>query len=147
MSRAVAAPERPATAHPLQKVFDACHAAWESNDPQRIVALNSPDAMFWMRDGSAPVRGREALAKHYAGVFARFPHFGWEMHRTMFGEDFWVFEWTMVANLTDTNGEAFTAKVDMVDVVNVNAAGLVTRKDVYVDGAQAAAMYARMGVG
>jgi len=135
-----------ATEHPLQKVFDASHAAWESNDPERVAALNSPDAMFWMRDGSEPVRGREALAKHYAGVFARFPHFGWEMHRLMFGDDHWVFEWTMVAKVTDAKGEAFTAKVDMVDVVNVNAAGLVTRKDVYVDGAQAAAMYARMGV-
>lgn len=144
MSHAATA-ERPGVAHPLQKVFDTYHAAWESNDAQRIAALHSPDGMFWMRDGSEPVRGREALARHYAGVFARFPHFGWEMHRVMFGEDFWVFEWTMVANVTDKAGEAFTAKVDMVDVVNVDAHGQVTRKDVYINNAQAQAMYARMG--
>ncbi len=144
MSHAVTA-ERAATVHPLQKVFDTYHAAWESNDAGRVAALHSPGGMFWMRDGSEPVRGREALARHYAGVFARFPHFGWEMHRLMFGADFWVFEWTMVAKVQDAMGEAFTAKVDMVDVVNVDDAGQVTRKDVYINNAQAQAMYARMG--
>jgi len=37
-----------------------------------------------------------------------------------------------------------TASVDLLDVVDVNAAGEVTRKDVYINGAQQAAFYARM---
>lgn len=146
MSQAVTTAERPALDHPLQKVFDAYHAAWEAHDPQRIAALHSSDSTFCLRDGSPRVRGREVLAEQFAGVFARFPTFGLEAHRIMFGERHWVFEWTMVAELTDTEGKAFTGRVDMVDVVDVNDAGEVTRKDVYLNGAQAQAMYARLGV-
>lgn len=53
-----------------------------------------------------------------------------------FGADYWVMEWSMVMDLIDKAGKPFTAKVEMLDVVTVNPAGEVTRKDVYVNGTQ-----------
>jgi hypothetical protein len=51
----------------------------------------------------------------------------------------------MVVDLPDVDGGSFTAHIDLVDVVDVDGAGLVTRKDVWVDGVQQAAAYRRAG--
>lgn len=132
--------------HPLARIFDRYHAAWEACDPDAIATLHSDDATFWMRDGTPAVQGRAALRAHYAALFARFPHLAFDIHRREFGQAHWVFDYTMVLHLTDLSGAPFAARVKMLDVVNVNSAGEVTRKDVYLNGAEAHAAYARAGM-
>lgn len=124
---------------PTEEMFERYHAAWESKDPARIAALHSKDSSFILHDGSARVHGREALREHFAEMFQRLPDFGWKIHRTIFGERHWVFEWAMVVAMPGG-----PVSVDMVDIVDVNDAGEVLRKDVYINGEQARAFYARM---
>ena len=64
----------------------------------------------------------------------------------LYGEDHWIVEWTMVLSLAKPDGNSFTARVEMLDVVTVNALGEVTRKDVYMNGKQSQAAFARAGI-
>lgn len=119
-----------------EAVFERYHAAWEANDPDRIAALHSEDSSYVLHDGSARVHGRQALRTHFAELFKTLPPFTFRVHRTIFGERHWVLEWSMV--VTTPGGEQ---SVDMFDIVDVNDAGEVTRKDVYINGAQQRAFY------
>jgi hypothetical protein len=66
--------------------------------------------------------------------------------RQLYGEDHWTVEWTMVLALAEPDGTPFTARVEMLDVVTVNPRGEVARKDVYMNGKQAQAAFARAGI-
>ncbi|MBX3504851.1 MAG: nuclear transport factor 2 family protein [Parvibaculum sp.] len=129
----------------VEQLFDRYHIGWETRDPDHIAATHSEDTIFWLHDGSAPVTGREALRQHCIAMFKSY-NFTLEMGRRLFGADHWVFEWTMVLPLVDKDGAVFTARVEMLDVVTVNSAGEVTRKDVFMNGDQAQAAFARAGV-
>jgi hypothetical protein len=131
--------------HVLQQVFDRYHAAWEAKDPDAIAALHTDDSTFALRSGGTRVRGRATLRQHFAGIFAEFPGYRAEVHRLLLGDGHWVLEWTMVVDLPAADGGTFTARIDLVDVVDVDGSGLVTRKDVWVDGVQQAAAYRRAG--
>lgn len=135
----------PAAHLDLQDVFDRNHAAWEALDPDKIVALYAADASFWVQ-GAPRIEGRAALRQHFAKLAAQFGRFGWDVHRLMFGDRHWVFEYDMLIDMKDRNGEAFTARVPMVDIVNVNDAGEVTRKDVFVDNEARQAAFQRAGL-
>ena len=130
---------------PLAALFGRYHAAWEMRDPDLIASLHSEDSVFWVHDGSAPVEGRDALRRHCAGLFAAFD-FALAMGRQLYGDDHWIFEWTMVLSLAEPDGSPFTARVEMLDVVTVNPQGEVARKDVYMNGKQAQAAFARAGI-
>lgn len=130
---------------PLPDLFARYHVGWETKDPDLIASLHSKDTVFHLHDGSAAVHGREALRKHCIDLFARFD-FGLEMGRKFYGDDHWVFEWTMVLALKEPGGAPFTARVEMLDVVTVNSRGEVTRKDVYMNGAEAQAAFTRAGI-
>lgn len=129
-----------------QALFDRYHVGWVTRNPDLIASLHSDDTIFWLHDGAEPIHGREALRKHCVELFARYT-FGFEEGRMFFGADYWIFEWKMILDLTDAVGEPFTAKVEMLDVVTVNKAGEVTRKDVYANGAQRAEAFSRAGLG
>ena len=130
---------------PLAAIFERYHVGWETRNPDMIASLHSEDTIFWLHDGSDKVLGRDALRRHCAGLFAQFD-FSSVMGRRLYGEDHWVFEWTMILSLAEPNGASFTARVEMLDVVTVNPLGEVTRKDVYMNGAQSQAAFARAGV-
>ena len=130
---------------PLAAVFERYHVGWETRNPDLIASLHSEDSVFWLHDGSEPVTGRAALRQHCAGLFASF-QFRHEVGRCLYGADHWVIEWTMVLALAEPGGAPFTARVEMLDVVTVNPAGEVTRKDVYMNGKQAQAAFARAGI-
>ncbi|WP_434426087.1 nuclear transport factor 2 family protein [Nannocystis pusilla] len=145
MSLATPVEQNTAPSQSLPDLFARYHVGWETRDPALIASLHAQDGVFHLHDGSEPVHGREALRRHCAGLFARF-EFGFEMGRRLYGADHWVFEWTMVLALREPGGAAFTARVEMIDLVTLNRAGEVTRKDVYMNGAQAQAAFARAGV-
>ena len=91
------------------------------------------------------MKGRDALRRHCAELFAAFD-FSFVMGRQLYGQDHWVFEWTMILSLAEPGGSPFTAGVEMLDVVTVNPRGEVARKDVYMNGKQAEAAFARAGI-
>ncbi|NMN95340.1 nuclear transport factor 2 family protein [Antrihabitans stalactiti] len=130
----------------LEEVFNRYHQAWEDKDPDAISALHSVDSTYSLRAGEKRVHGRSALREHYKNLFDSYPGYRAEVARLLLGDGHWVLEWTMVIDLLDTDGTQFTARIDLVDVVDVDRDGLVTRKDVYVDGAQRAAAFGRAGV-
>lgn len=130
---------------PVADLFTRYHVGWETKDPDLIASLHSKDTVFHLHDGSSAVHGREALRQHCVELFAGFD-FTHEVGCTLYGDDHWVVEWTMVLALKEPAGAPFTARVEMLDVVTVNSDGEVTRKDVYMNGAQAQAAFARAGI-
>lgn len=130
---------------PLAALFERYHVGWERRDPDLIASLHAEDTLFWLHDGSEPVKGRDALRRHCAGLFAAFD-FAHATERLLFGDDHWILEWTMTLSLAEPNGTPFTARVEMLDVVTVNPRGEVARKDVYMNGKQAEAAFARAGI-
>jgi hypothetical protein len=130
---------------PLAAIFERYHLGWESRNPDLIASLHSEDTVFWVHDGSEPVTGRSALRRHCAQLFAAFD-FSFAMGRRLYGANHWIFEWTMILSLAEPDGDPFTARVEMLDVVTVNPRGEVTRKDVYMNGKQSQAAFARAGI-
>lgn len=130
---------------PLPDLFERYHVGWETKDPDLIASLHSKDTVFHLHDGSDAVHGRDALRQNCIDMFARF-NFTHEVGRRLYGVDHWVIEWTMVLALKEPGGAPFTARVEMLDVVTVNSRGEVTRKDVYMNGAEAQAAFARAGI-
>ena len=146
MTVTTAGPEADFDRAELRAIFERYHEAWEAEDADAIVALHSEDSTFVLRDGAERLHGRPALRACFAEVFESFPGYRAEVSRLVLGGAHWVLEWTMVVDLVDTDGEPFTARIDLLDVVDVGADGLVTRKDVYVDGSQQQAAYRRAGL-
>jgi hypothetical protein len=143
MSVAVAiAPEKTL---PTEAMFERYHVGWKTKDPDLIASLHSLDTIFLLHDGSPPVEGRDALRDHCRTLFATYD-FSMIEGRRIYGEDYWIFDWTMVLTLPLAGGEAFVAHVDMVDVVMVNEVGEVVSKDVYPDAQAMAAAFARAGI-
>ena len=115
------------TALDLPAISERYFAAWATRDPSAIVALHTEDTQFWTHVGTAPVQGREAVRAAFAEIFAQFPDFTWETYRVLYGEDHWILDWALISG---------DIRFDCVDVVNVNADGLVSRKDTFIDTAQ-----------
>jgi hypothetical protein len=126
-------------------LFNNYHIGWETRNPDLIVSLHSADTVFHMHDGTEPVVGRESLRHACANMFQAY-NFTFEMGRRFFGERHWVFEWRMVLNLSDVEGNPFTAKVEMLDVVALNDDDKVARKDVYMNGRQAQDAFTHAGI-
>jgi uncharacterized protein (TIGR02246 family) len=138
--------QSPRAAGSTEDLFRRYHAAWEAKDAELIASLHSIDSTFKLHDGTPRIHGREALRDHFAGIFEKFPGFTFREHRALFGEDHWVFEWSMLLDISGPGGRLERASVDLLDVVNLNRAGEVTRKDVYLNGSQAQSLYQRMGM-
>ena len=130
---------------PLAAIFERNHVGWQTKNPDMIASLHSEDTIFWLHDGSDPVKGRDTLRRHCAGLFAAFD-FSHEVGRQLYGENHWILEWTMILSLAEPDGSPFTARVEMLDVVTVNPLGEVARKDVYMNGKQSQAAFARAGI-
>jgi uncharacterized protein (TIGR02246 family) len=117
----------------LEAISQRYFAAWEARDPEAIVSLHTEDTRFWTHLGTEPVEGREAVRTAFAEVFERFPEFGVETHRVLYGPDFWILDWALTFQ---PEGSDKRASFDCLDVVNVSAGGLVARKDTFVDMVQ-----------
>jgi hypothetical protein len=66
-------------------------------------------------------------------VFERFPEYGFETYRVLYGPDFWILDWALTFQ---PEGSDERARFDCLDVVNVSPDGLVARKDTFVDMVQ-----------
>jgi uncharacterized protein (TIGR02246 family) len=117
----------------LEAISKRYFAAWEARDPDAIVSLHTEDTQFWTHLGTEPVKGREAVRATFADLFERFPEFGSETYRVLYGPDFWILDWALTFQ---PEGGGDRARFDCLDVVNVSADGLVARKDTFVDMVQ-----------
>jgi uncharacterized protein (TIGR02246 family) len=117
----------------LEAISQRYFAAWEARDPEAIVSLHTEDTQFWTHLGTEPVIGRDGVRATFADLFDRFPEFGFETHRVLYGPDFWILDWALTFQ---PEGGGERAQFDCLDVVNVSPDGLVARKDTFVDMVQ-----------
>jgi uncharacterized protein (TIGR02246 family) len=117
----------------LEAISKRYFAAWGARDPDAIVSLHTEDTQFWTHLGTEPVKGRDAVRGTFADLFERFPEFGFETHRVLYGPDFWILDWALTFQ---PEGGGDRARFDCLDVVNLSADGLVARKDTFVDTVQ-----------
>jgi len=111
----------------LKAISERYFAAWESRDPDAIVALHTDDTRFWTHLGTAPLQGRDAVREAFAEIFERFPGFSFETYRVLYGENHWVLDWALISG---------DIRFDCLDVVDVSPDGLVARKDTFIDAVQ-----------
>ncbi|MVU82759.1 DUF4440 domain-containing protein [Nocardia sp. ET3-3] len=126
-------------------VFDTYAAAWSAHDADAIIALHTPDTQFWLHSGARPIHGRPAVRDAFAEMFRQWPEFGFDVHRLLIGERHWVLDWTLTAVLTDASGRPHPIRYDCLDIVTVDSAGLVERKDTYIDFPQVKAVLSGLG--
>jgi uncharacterized protein (TIGR02246 family) len=134
-----------ATSLDLEQITQKYFAAWEACDPDRIVALHTPETRFQLHVGAEPAVGRDAVRQAFADIFEQWPGFSFETHRVLLGADHWVLDWTLLATLRrerDGNEAEQPVRLHCLDVVTVSAAGLVDRKDTFVDVGQVNALLA-----
>lgn len=106
--------------------------AWIARDPNAILALHADDSTFQAHGRTPVLRGRTALHAEFSEIFQRYPGFGVEVHRMLLGERHWTLDWRLT--FLSSQGERLGFRA--MDVVEINDAGLVTRKDTFFDFAQ-----------
>lgn len=100
-----------------------------TRDVDAIVALHAEDTVFEQHTGRPPMSGRMGVHAAFTEIFQTWPDLTFEVERFLFGDRFWVLDWTLVANEGAT-------RLDCFDVVTVDEAGLVLRKDTYANMAE-----------
>jgi ketosteroid isomerase-like protein len=129
----------------IERISQEYFAAWEACDPDCIARLHAPDSRFQLHAGGEVAEGRAAVRQAFADIFAHWPGFDFETHRVLYGEHHWVLDWDLLATLkVDRDGKQVDKPVRLhcVDVVTIDEDGLVSRKDTFVDVAQANALLA-----
>lgn len=121
----------------IADIADRYAAAWLSHNPDAILALHAPDSRFQAHGRTGEVRGNTALRKEFAQIFERYPDFGVVTHRLLVGDNHWTLDWTLTFQPPGKDRRSFRA----LDVVEVDAKGLVTRKDTFFDHAQVKAAF------
>jgi SnoaL-like domain len=96
-----------ATTLDLRTLSERYFAAWEECDPDAIVALHTENTRFWLHIGGEAVSGRDAVRGTFAEGFERFPGFGFEVYRVLFGEDHWVLDWKLTFDGPDGERRGF----------------------------------------
>jgi hypothetical protein len=119
----------------LAAIADRYAAAWLSHDPEAILALHAPDSTFQAHGRGT---GHAALLQEFAGIFERYPGFGVETRRLLLGDRHWTLDWTLTFQPPGKERRGFHA----LDVVEVDSAGRITRKDTFFDYAEVKAAFA-----
>ena len=119
----------------LATVADSYLQAWNLRDVDAILALHAESSTFQVHGRTPQVQGIDALRTAFTEVFDRYSNFHAEVHRLLLGPSHWVLDWTLTFT---PDGEA-AAGFRCLDVVEVSADGLVTRKDTFYDDPQARA--------
>jgi ketosteroid isomerase-like protein len=110
----------------IPALFQRYADTFASRDVAAVVALHAANTLFHQHTGVPPAPGPEGVRSAFGTLFQTWPDLSFEVERTLFGDDFWVLDWTLVANGDGT-------RLDCLDVVTVDEEGLVVRKDTYVD--------------
>lgn len=97
-----------------------------TRDVEAIVALHAEDTVFQQHTGRPPAPGRDGVRAAFTAIFTTWPDLTFDVDRVLYGDRFWVLDWTVVA-------ASGAVRLDCLDVVTVDDAGLVLRKDTYAD--------------
>ncbi|WP_420969089.1 nuclear transport factor 2 family protein [Bradyrhizobium sp. B120] len=117
----------------IREIYEHYVATFATRDIAAIAENHATDGTFWLHTGTKAVQGREAIGTTFAGFFEQWPNFGFTVHRTLFTERQWVLDWTATAELRGADGLLKPVSFDCLDVVDVDAQGLVIRKDTFID--------------
>jgi hypothetical protein len=126
-----------ATRLDIAAIAERYAAAWIAHDPVAILALHAPQSTFQAHGRIGMIRGADALRAEFTQIFERYPGFGVETHRLLFGERHWTLDWTLTFEPPGKTRRGLRA----LDVVEVDDNGLVTRKDTFFDFAQVKAAH------
>lgn len=133
-----------AAASRIESVYNHYVETFSTKDPGAIVQNHAEQGTFWLHNGGAAVRGRDAIAKTFAGFFSSWPEFGFDVRRVIFAENHWVLDWAITAVLTGKDGVKHPVSIDALDIIDVDADGLVSRKDTWIDGGQLKAAFEKL---
>jgi uncharacterized protein (TIGR02246 family) len=125
-----------------QTLLDRYRQAWAEHDAPAIAALHTEDSVFHTHIGMAPAVGRAAIQAACEDIFATYQDFKATSTRVHVGEDNWVNEWCMTAQV-QSGAAPVAISIDCVDVIALSPEGLVARKDVYMDFEHVTAALAR----
>lgn len=117
----------------VRALYDRYAATFATHDVEAIAGLHSTDTQFWLHLDNEPARGRAAVAQAFAGFFQQWPNLGFEVYRVLTGSHHWILDWALTAELPGNDGTPVPVRFDCIDVVVVDEAGLVSRKDTFVD--------------
>ena len=120
----------------IEAIYDRYVITFSTKNPAAIVQKHAESGTFWLHTGGPAVTGREAIATTFAGFFASWPEFGFDIKRVIFAENHWVLDWAITAVLTGKDETRHSISIDALDVIDVDDEGLVSRKDTWVDGGQ-----------
>jgi ketosteroid isomerase-like protein len=125
----------------IRAIYEHYVAVYATRDVEEIKKNHSIDSRFWLHNGGKPVVGRDAIAQTFAETFRLWPQTGFEVYRTIFHERGWILDWAMTAILKGPDGSDRPVRFDALDVVDVDEAGLVCRKDTFIDSTQVKAAF------
>lgn len=115
----------------LARFANAYLDAWNRHDLTAIADLHDEDTVYDLHlDGAVPIVGREKVIEAFATTIELFPDLHFTERRVIFAELTIVAE-TAISATTSAGHRT----IDAIDVWTLNDAGLMTRKDTYVDGA------------
>jgi hypothetical protein len=117
----------------IQQILQRYVDTFATRDVDAIVALHAADTVFHQHTGRPPAPGRAGVHAAFTALFATWPDLTFEVDRVLHGDRWWVLDWTLVA----ADG---AVRLDCLDVVTVDDAGLVLRKDTYADTSVLAGM-------
>jgi ketosteroid isomerase-like protein len=129
----------------IERISQRYFAAWEACDPDRIAELHTRASRFELHAGGEVAKGRAGVRQAFADIFAQWPGFDFETHRVLYGERHWVLDWDLLTTLNvhhDGKQGDKRVRLHCLDVVTIDEDGLVSRKDTFVDVAQANALLA-----
>jgi hypothetical protein len=113
--------------------------AWTGNDPERLAAFYSDDALYVDPGIPAGARGKAALLAYFRKLLANNPHWVWTQLEAIPMEDGFLNKW-----LAKIPVGAQTLEIVGVCLVQLDAAGKIRRNEVYFDRAELLAQIARL---
>jgi steroid delta-isomerase-like uncharacterized protein len=126
----------------LVEFADRYLAAWHRHDVEAIIALHTPDSVLTSVATGREARGRQGIAQALAEIFAVWPDLSFVVNRRYVTPELIVTEstaratqavpLTIAGESIQPNGRVVEFAV--ADIFPIEA-GLIKRKDSYVDGA------------
>ncbi|MBA2673764.1 nuclear transport factor 2 family protein [Ramlibacter sp.] len=114
-------------------LFQRYAQTFRSRDVEAIGRLHTDQSRFQLHSGEAAVVGRAAIQERFARFFAQWPEMDFVVKRVLTGASHWVLDWALTARLPLPGGGARQIQFDCMDLVTVDAQGLVAAKDTFVD--------------
>lgn len=126
----------------LRRIADEYDAAWRARDVEAIVAKHAPSGSYRLHVAGVPrLEGRDALRAAFTASLENWSEISFQLDRALFGDSHYVWQSTMRGVLArplalgaltiEANGRELS--LTGVDVITLDAEGLVESKETYFD--------------